>query len=74
MASETRRVEIGFAGGQVAAARLAEEELAGLRSALEQGDGWRSVTAQDSELVLDLRQIVFLRIEGGAQAIGFSGK
>jgi hypothetical protein len=74
MASETRRVEIGFTGGQVAAARLAEEELAGLRSALEQGDGWRSVTAQDSELVLDLRQVVFLRIEGGAQAIGFSGK
>jgi hypothetical protein len=74
MASETRRVEIGFAGGQVSATRLAEEELAGLRSALEQGDGWRSVTAQDSELVLDLRQVVFLRIEGGAQAIGFSGK
>jgi hypothetical protein len=24
--------------------------------------------------VLDLGQIVFLRIEGGAQAIGFSGK
>jgi hypothetical protein len=73
MASETRRVEIGFAGGQVAAARLGDEELAGLRSALDQGDGWHTVTAQDSELVLDLRQVVFLRVEGGAQAIGFSG-
>jgi hypothetical protein len=73
MASETRRVEIGFGGGQVAAARLAEDELAGLRKALEGGDGWHAMTAQDAELLLDLGQVVFLRVEGGAQSIGFSG-
>ena len=72
MAAETRRVEIGFGGGQVAAARVAEDDLKGLREALDKGDGWHSVTAQDAELVLDLRQVVFLRVEGGAQSIGFS--
>lgn len=73
VASETRRVEIGFGGGQVAAVRLAEDELAGLRKALDGADGWHSLTAQDAELALDLRQVVFLRVEGGAQSIGFSG-
>jgi len=73
MATETRRVEIGFGGGQIAAVRLAEDELAGLRKALEQGNGWHSLTAQDAELLLDLRQVVFLRVEGGPQTIGFSG-
>jgi hypothetical protein len=73
MAAETRRVEIGFGGGQVAAARVAEDELKGLRAALEQRDGWHSLTAHDAELLIDLRQVVFVRVEGGAQAIGFSG-
>jgi hypothetical protein len=73
MAAETRRVEIGFGGGQVAAARVAEDELKGLREALDKGDGWHSLVAQDAEFVLDLRQVVFLRVEGGAQSIGFSG-
>jgi hypothetical protein len=74
MATETQRVEIGFSGGQVATARIAGEELAELRKALEQGDGWHALMAQDAKLVLDLRQVVFLRVEGGAQAIGFSGE
>lgn len=73
MAAETRRVEIGFAGGQVAAARLADDDLEDLRKALERAEGWHSLTAQDSELVLDLRQVVFLRVEGGGQSVGFSG-
>lgn len=71
MATETRRVEIGFNGGQVAAVRLAEDDLAGLRKALEQGDGWHNLAAQDDELVLDLRQVVFLRVEGTSRAVGF---
>lgn len=74
MATETRRVEIGFAGGQVAAARLADGELEGLRGALERADGWHTLTAQDAELAIDLRQVVFLRVEGGAQSVGFSGE
>lgn len=73
MAAETRRVEIGFAGGQVAAARLADDDLEDLRKVLERAEGWHSLTAQDSELVLDLRQVVFLRVEGGGQSVGFSG-
>jgi hypothetical protein len=73
MASETRKVEVGFAGGQVATVRLAEDALTGLRKALESADGWHEISAQDAEIALDTRQVVFVRIEGGDQSIGFSG-
>lgn len=71
MATETRRVEIGFGGGQVAAVRVVDEALAGLRKALDDGAAWHTLEAQDGELVLDLRQVVFLRVEGTSRTVGF---
>ena len=73
MAAESRRVEIGFNGGQVATMRLDEDALSKLRKALESGDGWTEVSTQDAELALDTRQVVFVRVEGSGQSIGFSG-
>jgi hypothetical protein len=71
MATETRRVEIGFSGGQVAAVRLDDEVLEGLRRALDDGGAWHALAAQDGDLVLDLRQVVFLRVEGSSRTVGF---
>jgi hypothetical protein len=71
--AETMRVEIGFNGGQVAAVRLNQEQLTGLRGALDSGDGWRELTSEDGDLALDLRQVVFVKVEGGPHTIGFSG-
>ena len=67
-----KRVSIGFGGGQVAATRLSEAELERLRKALGQDDAWLELSSDDGELVLDLRQVVFVKVEGSAATIGFS--
>ena len=67
-----KRVSIGFGGGQVAAVRLGEDQLERLRTALSQDDGWLELASDDGDLILDLRQIVFVKVEGSAATIGFS--
>ena len=67
-----KRISIGFGGGQVTAVRLTEDELGRLRGALGQGDAWLELASEDGELLLDLRQIVFVKVEGSAATIGFS--
>lgn len=71
--AKAKRVEIGFAGGQIAAVRLDDDQLSQLRKALGQDDAWLELTSDDGELLLDLRQIVFVKVEGGPASIGFSG-
>ena len=66
------RVEIGFSGGQVAAARLTEKETAALRKALESGEGWHDVETEDGLLSVDLGEVVFVRRMSSDQQIGFS--
>jgi hypothetical protein len=68
-----RRAAIGFAGGQVLSLRLTEENLSELRQALAQGNGggWREVEATDGAVVLDLGQVVYLRVESDENRIGF---
>jgi hypothetical protein len=70
--AESQRIEIGFNGGQVAAVRLNQEQLDGLRRALDGGNGWHELTSEDGDLALDLRQVVFIKVEAGAHTIGFS--
>jgi hypothetical protein len=68
-----RRAAIGFQGGQVLSLRLSEDALADLRGALAQGgsDGWREVEATDGAVVLDLAQVVYLRVESDEHRVGF---
>ena len=68
-----RRAAIGFQGGQVLSLRLSEENLTALREALAQGNGggWREVEATDGAVVLDLGQVVYLRVESDENRIGF---
>lgn len=68
-----RRAAIGFQGGQVLSLRLSEENLSDLRQALAQGNGggWREVEATDGAVVLDLAQVVYLRVESDENRIGF---
>ena len=53
--------------------RIAEEHLNELRQALAQGNGsgWREVAAADGAVVLDLSQVVYLRVESDDQRVGF---
>ena len=68
-----RRAAIGFQGGQVLSLRISEEQLTELRKALAQGGdgGWREVEATDGAVVLDLSQVVYLRVESDENRIGF---
>ena len=71
--STARRAAVGFQGGQVLSLRIAEEHLNELRQALARGNGsgWREVAAADGAVVLDLSQVVYLRVESDDQRVGF---
>jgi hypothetical protein len=70
--AKPERVEIGFDGGQVVAARLDPKQLAELRTAVEDGDGWHSLTTVDGDLAVDTSKVVFVRVAAGEHRIGFS--
>jgi hypothetical protein len=76
--NESKRVEIGFGGGQVMTTRLEAKRFQELRDALTSADGkggsqWYEVESEDGTISLDLSQIVFIRVAGAPHTIGFSG-
>jgi hypothetical protein len=73
MADEYRRIDIGFQGGQVLPARVQQEGYEGLRKALEDSsaDRWHVLDTQDSQVALDLSQVVYLRLDTEEQRVGF---
>ena len=68
--ADAQRVEIGFEGGQVIAARLAEDDLKDLRKRLEKG-GWHDLHTEDGVISLYLGKVAFLRIASGGTQVGF---
>ncbi len=70
-----RRVDIGFSGGQAFPVRLDEDAYRGLREALESGgsDRWHVLTTEDSEVLIDLAQVVYVRLDTEQRGVGFSG-
>ena len=73
MASGKHRVEIGFEGGQVVAARLDDGALKGLRKAI--GNSGSVEFESDGEvLVLDPGKITFLRILTDEGRVGFQAE
>jgi hypothetical protein len=68
--AETQKVEIGFEGGQVVAVRIGEDELKDLRKQVEKG-GWHDIETEDGTLSIYVGKVAFLRINSGAQKVGF---
>lgn len=66
----TRKIEIGFDGGQVLALRVSDEELGSLRAAL-QGGGWHRLSSDDAEVELSLDKLVFIKTAGDEHKVGF---
>jgi len=68
-----RRAALGFAGGsQVLSLRLTDDQLTGLRQALQgEQDGWYEVEATDGAVLVDLEQVTYLRVESGEHRVGF---
>jgi hypothetical protein len=68
--SSAQRVEIGFEGGQVISARLADDDLKDLRKQLEKG-GWHDLNTEDGVVALYLGKVAFLRIDSDEHRVGF---
>ena len=67
-----RRGAIGFQGGQVLSLRLPEEQLDALQRVLREGrERWHEVEAADGAVLVDLGQVVYLRVESDEHKIGF---
>lgn len=72
MSDPTRRAAIGFQGGQVLALRLSESQLTDLRQALRDGrERWNETEAADGAVLVDLGQVVYLRVESDEHRVGF---
>lgn len=74
-AGKPRRVDIGFSGGQAFAIRLGEDEYRALREALEsdRSQRWHSLMSEDAEVLIDLAQVVYVRLDTEQRGVGFSG-
>jgi len=67
-----RRTALGFQGGQVLSLRLSDEALNRLRDTLKEGrERWVEVEASDGAVLVDIGQLVYLRVESDEQRIGF---
>ena len=67
-----RRTALGFQGGQVLSLRLSEEALNSLRNTLKEGrERWIEVEASDGAVLVDVGQVVYLRVESDDHRIGF---
>jgi len=73
MATQGKRADIGFQGGQVLAVRLSQEAYDGLRGALsdERAGRWYELKTQDSDISIDLSQVVYVRLDTEEQRVGF---
>jgi hypothetical protein len=66
-----RRVDIGFQGGQSQTLRLTQDAYEELRRALDDGPRWHTIQSEDSEVTVDLPQVVFVRLDTEQHRVGF---
>lgn len=73
MADTPRRIDIGFQGGQVLSARVTQEVFDGFRKALADSSAsrWFDLKTADSEVHIDLSQVVYVRLDTDDQRVGF---
>jgi hypothetical protein len=71
--AEGRRADVGFQGGQVLSVRVSQEAYDGLHKALgdERSQRWHELQTQDSDIAIDLSQVVYVRVETEEQRVGF---
>ena len=70
---ELKRVDVGFAGGQAISLRVEGKAYDQLRRAVQDGKRWYEVDTADGLVVIDLGQVVFLKLEAPEHRVGFSG-
>jgi hypothetical protein len=70
---KARRVDVGFSGGQVLALRMRKEPYESLRAALsdDRSGRWHQAKTEDSDVTLDLSQVVYVRLDTEQHKVGF---
>jgi hypothetical protein len=79
MAEQFKRADVGFQGGQVLSVRVSQEAYDGLRGSLgstrtgtgEGSERWHELRTADSDIAIDLSQVVYVRVETEEQRVGF---
>ncbi len=67
-----KRIALGFHAGGALALRMAPDKLDELRRLLTSGEGgFREIEAADGPVLVNLGQVIYLRIESDEQRIGF---
>jgi hypothetical protein len=73
MTDQSRRIDIGFKGGQVLPARVKQASYDALQEALgnERSERWFELETVDSKVSVDLSEVVYVRVDTEAQHVGF---
>ncbi len=72
MSDRPQRIALGFHAGGALSLRMAPGQLDALRSQLASGEtGFRDVEAVDGSLLVNLAQVIYLRVESDEQHVGF---
>ena len=72
MTDRPQRVALGFHAGGALSLRLAPDTLAELQRLLTSGEpGFREIAAEDGPVLVNLGQVIYLRVESNEQRIGF---
>ena len=73
MADTPRRIDIGFQGGQVLPVRVSQDVHDAFRKALSDSgsDRWFELKTQDSDVHIDLAQVVYVRLDTEDHRVGF---
>ena len=71
--ADARRIDVGFKGGPVLAVRADAGALEKLLQALgdDHSGRWHTLETQDSSVLIDLSQVVYVQPESGEQKVGF---
>jgi len=70
MSSGSRRITIGFQGGQALALRVSDDQLKALNGALA-GGGWHDVQSEDGPVRVNLAQVVYVSADKDESRVGF---
>jgi hypothetical protein len=73
MPDTPRRIDIGFQGGLVLSVRVSNDVHSEFRKALSDSgsDRWFELQTQDSEVHIDLSQVVYVRLDTDEHRVGF---
>jgi hypothetical protein len=70
MSTGSRRITIGFQGGQALALRVSDDQLKALNGALG-GGGWHDVQSEDGPVRVNLAQVVYVSADKDESRVGF---